>query len=99
MKNVRAAAIAASFLVAALTGCSRSSTVPEARAPTAPSRNGGLGYGSGNAVPTDTSTNTSAAAPTGTTALEPAIPLRGSAAGWGTAPEISLPKPAAGGSP
>jgi hypothetical protein len=71
MKNVRAAAIAASFLVA-LPACSRSSTVPEARAPTAPSRNGGLGYGSGNAVPTDTSTNTSTAAPTATTALEPA---------------------------
>lgn len=71
MKNVRAAAIAASFLAAALTACSRSSTVPETRAPTAPSRNGGLGYGSGNVVPTDTSTSKTAAGPTGTTATEP----------------------------
>ena len=70
MKNVRAAAIAASFLVAALTACSRSSTVPDARAPADPSRNGGLGYGSGNVVPTDTSTRTTAAHPAGTTAPE-----------------------------
>jgi len=67
MKNLRAA-IAASVLAAALAACSEGSTEPQ---PGAPARSGGLGYGSGNVVPTDTSTNTTAADPTGTTAAEP----------------------------
>ncbi|HEX8455218.1 MAG TPA: hypothetical protein VF647_24270 [Longimicrobium sp.] len=71
MKNLRAA-IAASLFAASLAACTEGSTVPDPRAPAFPSRDGGMGYGSGNVVPTDTSTNTSAADPAGTTATEAA---------------------------
>jgi hypothetical protein len=71
MKNLRAA-IAASLFAAALAACSEPPTGPRLDAPAGRAHNGGLGYGSGNVVPTDTTTNTTAADPTGTTATEPA---------------------------
>lgn len=70
MRNLRTA-IAAPILAAALAACSGAPTTPRLDAPSGPARSGGLGYGSGNVVPTDTTTNTTAADPIGTAATEP----------------------------
>lgn len=70
MKVIRAA-LATSVVAAALTACSGDSTASRLDAPAGAARNGGLGYGSGNVVPTDTTTNTTAADPSGTTATAP----------------------------
>jgi hypothetical protein len=66
MKNVRAVIIASAL--AMLTACAVSPTSPRLGAPGGPARGGGLSYGSGNAVPTDTSASTTAADPSGTAA-------------------------------
>lgn len=82
MKNLRAA-IAASILATVLAACSEHPTGLGLDAPAGPAHNGGLGYGSGNVVPTDTTTNTTAADPNGTTATEPTDPSTQERGGMG----------------
>jgi hypothetical protein len=76
-------AFAASLLVL-LVACSDARTSPRLSATGGPARNGGLGYGSGNAVPTDTAASTTAANPIGMASESAETPQERGGMGYGS---------------